>query len=161
VTLDPLPVMDFNARGRMWMEGNTFWFPSVALLDYLLRYMRLLPIDCAFTPDSELRDERHERLGRNLDVDFSKESGYLSVACRAVDRIDADPWMAESARSSWEYHGLVDWRLADSRPASSIGYDAPDSEHGLDLDRAVRERPPVTGPAERDDSHMLALSATS
>ena len=27
VTLDPEPVMDFNARGRMHAEGNTFWFP--------------------------------------------------------------------------------------------------------------------------------------
>lgn len=160
VTLDPAPVMDFNAGGRMWAEGNTFWFPSVALLDYLLRYLRLLPIDCAFTPDSELRDAHHAKLGRNAHIDFGKDSGYLSVACRAVDPLDSDPWMAESARSSWEYHGLVDWERADARPRSSIGYDS-EPAGGIELDRAVRERPATTGPAELGDSHVLTLSATS
>lgn len=162
VTLDPAYVMDFNAEGRMWREGNTFWFPSVALLDYLLRYLRLVPIDCHFMPDSEIRGPEYAAFGRNHDVEFGKESGYISVACRAVDAPpDADDWMTESARSSWEYHGLVDWKLADSRPVSSIGHDASVGDEGISLHEAVTSRPPVTAPATIDDSHTLLLSATS
>jgi 2-polyprenyl-3-methyl-5-hydroxy-6-metoxy-1,4-benzoquinol methylase len=159
VTLDPEPVMDFNARGRMWAEGNTFWFPSVVLLDYLLRYLRLLPVDCLFMSGEELR--RPEMAERGYNAAFEKESGYLSVACRAVDRVGGDAWTAESMRNSWEYRDLTDWRRADSRPESSIGLDAPEPAGGIDLGAAVRERPPVRWPAAREDSHVLALSDRS
>jgi 2-polyprenyl-3-methyl-5-hydroxy-6-metoxy-1,4-benzoquinol methylase len=161
VTLDPGPVMDFNAGGRMWAEGNTFWFPSVALLDYLLRYMRLQPIDCVFMSNSELQRPGLERVSRISDRGLGKDAGYLSVACRAVDRADADAWMTESVRSSWEYHGHTDWSLVDRRPSSSIGYEGIEPSDGLDLHTAVLDRPRVERPAARDDSHMLALAAAA
>ena len=158
VTLDPAATMDFNVGGRMWAEGNTFWFPSVALLDYILRYLRLVPIDCAFMPDSEVHDAAP---GRNAHIDFGKETGYLSVACRAVDAVEEDEWMRESARSSWEFRDATDWALVRGRPESSIAYDALESPHGIDLHSAVRDRQAVRGPAGPDDGHVLTLSATS
>ena len=161
VTLDPAPVMDFNAAGRLWAEGNTFWFSSVTLLDYLLRYLRLRPVDCLFMPDDELRRPERADRGRSGDLDAAKAPGFLSVACRAVERLDSDAWMAESAGSSWEYEGMTDWRAADSHPASSIAMDPSPPEGGIDLGEAVRARPPVRWPAEREDSHLLALSARS
>jgi 2-polyprenyl-3-methyl-5-hydroxy-6-metoxy-1,4-benzoquinol methylase len=159
VTLDPAPVMDFNA-GRMWAEGNTFWFPSVTLLDYLLRYLRLRPVDCLFMPDSELRRPEMAERGHNNDADLGKEYGYLSVVCRAIDRVEGDAWMVESARSSWEYNDLTDWDVVDSRPVSSIDLDPPTNPNGLNLHDVVQQQPPVRWPAARDDSHVLALSAT-
>jgi 2-polyprenyl-3-methyl-5-hydroxy-6-metoxy-1,4-benzoquinol methylase len=157
VTLDEGPVMDFNRAGRMWAEGNTFWFPAVGLLDYLLRYMRLEPVDCLFMPLEALAGPEYDRLGLNRG--FDKPAGYLSVACRAVDRVEADPWMTESMRSSWEWHGLVDWEAADGRPRAEIGHDGETA--GLDLDAAVRERDPVMPPAGHDDSYLLRLDAPS
>jgi 2-polyprenyl-3-methyl-5-hydroxy-6-metoxy-1,4-benzoquinol methylase len=149
VTLDPGWVMDFNAGGRMQAEANTFWYPSTRLLDYMLRYMRLAPIDCAFLPHSALGDE----------VRFDKPSGYLSVVCRAVDAADSDAWMRESSRTSWEYHGLSDWRRADAQPRSSIEYSGSAAE--IDLADEVAARPPVSLTAEPDDTHLLRLEATS
>lgn len=157
VTLDPEPVMDFNARGRMHAEGNTFWFPSVALLDYMLRYMRLVPVDCEFMPLGAWAGEDYAPLGRN--VSFEKPSGYLSVVCRAVDSVETDDWMRESVRASWEYRGLTDWRLADAQPPSTIRYDGADESEEFDLERAVRERPPMLPPAETRDTHVLTLDA--
>ncbi|HEX2087419.1 MAG TPA: methyltransferase domain-containing protein, partial [Solirubrobacteraceae bacterium] len=93
-TLDPLPVMDFNARGRMWAEGNTFWFPSVALLDYLLRYLRLEPVDCLFRRLEDMSGPAYG--GLRIRRDFEKPAGYVSVVCRAVDSADGDAWIEES-----------------------------------------------------------------
>lgn len=157
VTLDPEPVMDFNAAGRMHADGNTFWFVSVALLDYMLRYMRLVPIDCEFMPLSAWAGEDYARLRRNLD--FEKPSGYLSVACRAVDSVEMDDWIRESQQTSIEYQGLTDWRLAESRPRSEIRYEGTHDPAGFDLVRAVHDRRPVMPPAKPGDTHMLALGA--
>jgi SAM-dependent methyltransferase len=149
VTLDPGYAMDFNAEGRLQREANTFWYPSARLLDYMLRYMRLAPIDCAFLPHSELGDE----------LSFDKLSGYVSVVCRAVDAADRDEWMRESTRTSWEYHGLSDWRRADRQPRSAIRYTVEDDE--IDLADCVATRPHARVPADPDDSHVLRLGATS
>jgi 2-polyprenyl-3-methyl-5-hydroxy-6-metoxy-1,4-benzoquinol methylase len=154
-TLDPDPVMDFNA-GRMWGEGNTFWFPSARLLDYVLRYLRLLPVDCLFRPLEDMRGPEYG--GLRVNTGYGKRAGYVSIACRAVDAVEADPWMAESQRTSWEYNGLVDWALADSRPESSVAYDGGAPE-GLDVHETVLAAPPVLGPAEPRDSHVLTLDA--
>lgn len=34
---------EFNAGGRMQDEANTFWYPTLELLEYQLRYLRLHP----------------------------------------------------------------------------------------------------------------------
>jgi len=159
VTLDPEPVMDFNAGGRLHADGATFWFFSVSLLEYVLRYMRLVPIDCEFMPNEAWRGEEYSPLRRRADV--PKESGYLTVVCRAAERVEDDAWMRESRELSLEYHGLVDWRLAESQPWSEVGYLGPERADGLDLAAAVRDRTPVMPPARTDDSHVLTLDATS
>ena len=159
VTLDPEPVADFNAAGRMHREPGTFWFLSVTLLEYVLRYMRLVPIDCAFMPSRAWSREGLARLGRR--ADFPKEGGYLSVACRAVDNIETDDWMAESFRHSPDHRALPDWPRADAQPWSEIEYEAPREPAGFKLTQAVRERAPVMPPVEAGDSHVLMLDATS
>jgi 2-polyprenyl-3-methyl-5-hydroxy-6-metoxy-1,4-benzoquinol methylase len=150
VTLESEPVMRFNVAGHMQREANTYWYPTARLLDYLLRYLRLQPIDCAFLP--------HARLGD--DYAFDTPSGYVSVACRAVDEIDGDPWML-SARSSWEYLGLSDWKLAASQDESDIAYEASDGGGPIDISEQIERAPPVAYPAAEDDSHFLGLGANS
>jgi 2-polyprenyl-3-methyl-5-hydroxy-6-metoxy-1,4-benzoquinol methylase len=152
VTLDPGYAMDFNAAGRMLGEANTFWYPSARLLDYMLRYMRLVPIDCAFLPHSSAEVPTLRA--------FDKPSGYVAVMCRAADRADADDWMRESARTSWEYRELSDWDLADRQPESQIQYSA-GTGTGIDLAATIESAPPVEPPVAESDSHLLRLSARS
>ena len=47
-------LMEFNNGGRLQDEGNTFWYISVPLLDYILRYFRLTPLDCVYLPHSSI-----------------------------------------------------------------------------------------------------------
>jgi hypothetical protein len=42
--------IEFNDRGKLQTEGNTFWCPSIPLFDYMLRYLRLAPIDRVYLP---------------------------------------------------------------------------------------------------------------
>jgi 2-polyprenyl-3-methyl-5-hydroxy-6-metoxy-1,4-benzoquinol methylase len=150
VTLEPEPVMRFNVAGQMQREANTYWYPTARLFDYLLRYLRLEPIDCVFIPHSQL----------GPDYMFDKASGYLSVACRAVDRIDGDPWMLAAA-GTFEYLGLSDWRLAAQQDESGVAYDAPTGGSAIDLPETIERIEPLEHPAAEDDSHLLRLAATS
>jgi SAM-dependent methyltransferase len=149
VTLDPQAVLEFNVAGRLQSEANTFWYASARLLDYLLRYLRLEPIDCLFSP--------HADYGPEYALD--KPSGCVSVACRAVDEADDDPWM-ESAPTSWEYLGLSDWKLADAQDVSDIRYDAPGGGRRIDLHETIEREAAVRRPVAEEDSHLLRLSAT-
>lgn len=155
--------MEFNDSGRLQEEGNTFWYPSVKLFDYILRYLKLAPIDCAYLPHSDIRSK--------VNYIFDKPSGYLSVVCRAVHEVRPtkdDKWMAKSKRSSWEYLGLCDWKRAGDQPGSAIKYRGEvkddlwrEDSRSLDLWRAINERPPVTSAERPEDSHLLRLSDRS
>ncbi len=151
VTLDPEPTMEFNVAGGLHEHDNTFWYLSARLLDYLLRYLRLEPIDCLFLPHELMEPE----------FDTGKSSGYLSVACRAVDQADADPWMEQSARNSWEYVGLSDWELADGQEVSDIPYATLNGGEPIDVHEAIDLNGPVEWPAAEQDSHVLRLDAVS
>src|SRR5438552_17516831 len=48
VVVDNGFTMQFNNAGRLQEEANTFWYLSVGALDYLLRYLKLAPIDCLY-----------------------------------------------------------------------------------------------------------------
>lgn len=151
--------MEFNNGGRMQRERNTFWYPSVPLFDYLLRYLRLAPLDCLFVPHEAVRSgERYV---------FDKPSGYLSVVCRAADEPVAaagDEWMRGSAASSWEYQWGVDWARAARQPRSAARLkEEPDRRffrgdaECLDLWEAVRGRAPLTAAPDPADTHLLRL----
>lgn len=163
VVIDDGYKMEFNDRGRMQSEVNTFWYLSVPLFDYLLRYLKLAPLDCLFMP--------HEAIKSDPNFVFDKRSGYLSVLCRASDAplsTRDDEWMIGSARDSWEYQGLIDWRMAESQPVSDIGQTQRLDEQFfrrdvrcLDLWQAVTQTPPCTTAASASDTHRLALSDQS
>jgi len=160
IVVDREPYADFNAGGRLQAEPNTFWYLSTGLLDYLLRYLRLLPVACVHQPHDTMRTEWRMRTG--------KPSAYASVLCRAVDQIAPDPgdeWMADSAARSWEYEWHTDWERADAQSVSSIrtgrGLAARllsrrQPPRGIDLTNAIEAQPPLTA-VQLADSHTLRL----
>jgi 2-polyprenyl-3-methyl-5-hydroxy-6-metoxy-1,4-benzoquinol methylase len=160
VTLEERYAMQFNDAGRMQTEVNTFWYFSVPLFDYLLRYLRLAPLDCAFLPHTAVRS--------GAGYVFDRPSGYLSVLCRAVDDplpARGDEWMAESVAGSWEYRGLVDWKRAARQPVATTGLRAEPDRRSfrpeidcLDLWQAVQEREPLGKASDPSDTHLLRLS---
>ena len=72
--LDQAYTMQYNFLGDRYVYNWTdTWFMSVPLLDYLLRFSRLAPLDCVFFPQSNTQN-----LVR------------IGIACRATDKILAD-----------------------------------------------------------------------
>ena len=97
VVVDDAFTMQFNNAGRLQEETNTFWYMSVPTLDYLLRYLKLAPIDFLYIP--------HRDIKSSVRYVTDVESGYLSVVCRAKDDLlpsREDDWMRKSAQQSWE-----------------------------------------------------------
>jgi SAM-dependent methyltransferase len=151
--------MEFNDRGKLQREATTYWYPSIPLYDYLLRYFKLLPIDCLYHPYAGDDSTRFTR-------EF--ESGYLSVVCRATEEPSfdaADTWAPESIADSYESILLWDQAKEAAQPASAIGYrHAPgahlmhDGGRSLDLWKAVNELPPVGVAGTPQDTHALLLS---
>ncbi|HET7508965.1 MAG TPA: DUF1698 domain-containing protein [Solirubrobacterales bacterium] len=160
VVIDREPYADFNTQGRLQMEPNTFWYLSTGLLDYLLRYLRLVPIACAHQTHETMQTEWRMRTG--------KRSAYLSLLCRAVDEIVPDPgdeWMADSAARSWEYEWHTDWQRAAAQPISGIRDGRSPAARLLsrrrpprriDLTETVEAQPPLTA-APPSGSHTLRL----
>lgn len=149
VIMEPGMYAEFNARGRMQIEANTFWYPTIELLEYWLRMLKLQPIDCVFLP--------HASIGKVVLGDlqstyvFDKRSGYLSVVCRAVDeQPQADGWMASALAHSVEFERLTDWKRASSQPLSSIEYDTTNA-HSITAPRIV------TVAKDHHESHLLML----
>jgi 2-polyprenyl-3-methyl-5-hydroxy-6-metoxy-1,4-benzoquinol methylase len=154
--------MEFNNEGRMQKDTNTFWYMSVELLDYILRYLKLAPIDCIHLLHSDIKS--------NVSYVFNKPSGYVSVLCRATNDVlptKEDQWMSKSAKSSWEHCTLSNWELVKQQPKSSIQCKSQiDKQHYrkdikcLDLWKAINQNSPVTTNKE-SDSHTLRLSDNS
>ena len=104
--------MEFNEGGRFQPEANTFWYLSVPMIDYLLRYFCLQPIDCLY-------------LRRPAGEHGNIRNGYLSVVCRATDDLALpvdDGWAVASRDKAWEYLDAVDRSPWRSRRASEIVY---------------------------------------
>jgi len=141
---------EFNAAGRMQDEVNTFWYPSIALLGYWLRYLRLEPIDAMMVRHSDLRSA--------IRYGFDKPSAILCVLCRATDAADADPWMERSAIESWEYQSFSDWPRADGQVVSGI---TAENMTPIALGQKELAHRLVPGSVPETDAHGLHLTDTS
>ena len=101
--------MRWNFDGARWLypgRSNT-WFPTLKLLDHLLRLFCLAPIDCVHLPP-------HDGLLR------------VAVACRAVDAIvvcGSEGEVMRAQATNVDYNRLLDRRWAEDAP-SSIAYAA-------------------------------------
>jgi SAM-dependent methyltransferase len=164
VTLNREPVAAFNAKGRFQYEACTYWYWSTGLLDYLLRYLRLAPIDCIF--------QAHENVvGPGWRI-RTGDAGYVAVLCRAVDQVVPsadDAWMAMDAGTAWEYDWVPDWERADAQPVSGItasgtgtgarndlGAPSHQVPRVIDVTSAIEEGTPYLEGAV-SDSHTLHL----
>lgn len=148
--------LEFNHRGRLQREANTFWYHSTPMMEYLARYFQLVPIDCLYYPHTAVNPATYVP---GLDL------GYLVMICRAVEEdeiADGDAWARRSRAQSWEFQGLCDAQMMNSQPRSNIAYHsariptAPPG--GIDLmatiARAEHIIPSVQDPR---DSHFLML----
>ena len=162
VVIDDAFTMQFNNAGRLQDEINTFWYMSVPTLDYLLRYLKLAPIDCLYIP--------HRDIKSSIRYVTNVESGYLSVVCRAED--DSlpsleDDWMRKSAQHSWEYSGLIDSDFCSRQAVTQVPYSVTiendilrDDTGTIDLLRALPSR--TIHEAEKpNDAHVLRLADVS
>jgi 2-polyprenyl-3-methyl-5-hydroxy-6-metoxy-1,4-benzoquinol methylase len=162
VVIDDAFTMQFNNAGRLQDEINTFWYMSVPTLDYLLRYLKLAPIDCLYIPHRDIKSS--VRYVTNV------ESGYLSVVCRAEDDplpSREDDWMRKSAQHSWEYSGLIDSDFRSRQAVTQVAYSATiendllrDDTGTIDLLKALPSR--TIHEAEKpNDAHVLRLADVS
>ena len=145
---------EFNRAGMLNTECNTFWYLSVGLLEYFLRYLRLQPIKVLCFVHGEHWRGPGDR-GPNED------RGYVSVLCRAVDGSDADAWMQESAIGSIEYTLGTDWATADSQPVSDIALTEELTDiSGMSLLDAIRSAPLTPTVVAKDCTGFLQLTDT-
>lgn len=162
--------MEFNNSGRIQSESNTFWYFSVPFLDYILRYFKLAPINCLFSPNETAKS--------NIRLTFDKPSGQISVLCRGMDSVlptKDDVWMTESAKNSWEYMGIrglrsrsSKWDLAQRQPISSIECKSfvekqyfRNDTNSLDLWEAINNGKQIISADKESDSCILRLNDTS
>lgn len=147
VVLEDSWVAEFNAAGRLTKELNTFWYLSVPTLDYMLRYLRLRPVDALLVPEAVIHQPLRGQIPR--------KTGYLGVLCRADDAaLNHDDWMSASARESWEYRQGADWKRARKQPHSSVRLLTPERTDPLD----VASLSVAESPASPGDNHVLRLS---
>ena len=140
--------MAFNTFGCYQNEANTFWYLSVPMMEYMLRYFCLEPIDSLY----RRREDAAEGKPAN---------GYLSVVCRAVEESQLtveDAWAAESRDKSWEYIDAIGIPLSRRLERSPISYGAgtPSQPSSLHLTDSYLERQIVTAQSE-NQSHILHL----
>lgn len=137
------PSMHFNTAGRFF-GWSTYWQVSLECLDYMLRFLRLEPIDCVFVPSTAASPDAPPLV-------------RVAVTCRAVDRFVPDPgdrWMASERAGEADYAEHLDWEEVTST-APAVGYQAP--QKGLvrrpggsvDLFQTVRGSTPVDATPER------------
>lgn len=154
--------MRFNNSGMLQIEDNTFWYVSINLLDYVLRFLKLSPIDALYLPHTSIPSSKVQLI-------TEEETGYLSVVCRATENPNPDiedKWMSNAAKNSWEYIGLSDWDLANKQPRSNIEYKNPlnkefwnKNTNSLNLSQFIRESTlaKASSTAILKDTHHLAL----
>lgn len=170
VVFDDSYSMYFNNAGRLQTEANTFWYISVNLLDYILRYLRLAPIDCLYVHHHEMTPPK---LGDGSSVKMITDlpSGYISVVCRGTtDALPTpdDSWMRNSTMHSWEYKELPHWNFYNRQKTSHIKYNGAtqrqfyrDNLDSLDLLKAVVHGKSFGRAKRLMDSHVLSLNDSS
>lgn len=143
-------VMHFNAAGRFF-PGTNYWQISLPCLDYLLRFVRLQPLDLRYF-------KGQDRAGH--------AQGRICVVCRATP--DAQPaggdeWMDQMR--VWDFNEFLDWSAVQAPHASEVGYTLPAGDRilhpgtrCLDLPRTLRMQA-ETRVTRIEDQVQLTLDA--
>jgi 2-polyprenyl-3-methyl-5-hydroxy-6-metoxy-1,4-benzoquinol methylase len=140
--------MEFNNSGRFQAEVNTFWYLTVPMFDYMLRYFQLVPIDCLYHKYSPQDVTRWVK---------DSDTGYLSVVCRAVSDKGAafrDKWLSASVAEAWEYL-LCNQKMVDTQAQSKISYRSGDTP--INLSERLSQTKPVEAAPFPHDTHLLRL----
>jgi 2-polyprenyl-3-methyl-5-hydroxy-6-metoxy-1,4-benzoquinol methylase len=108
------PAMYFNSAGRFGKDPSTFFLPTTSLLNYVLRYFKLQPIDCVWIAIPDVAGLR------------------VAVVCRATDEVlnEGDEWMLE-ATNMVDYKTLIDWDNIASAGSTFVPYQG--REHIIDV----------------------------
>lgn len=129
--------MFFNGRGTLSLDPSTYFLISVPLLEYLLRYFKLTPIDCVASHPVTIEGRKCAR---------------VAITCRATNELGpgSDPWM-EEAVGQVDYLTLIDWDSIDLSGENPPAYATPASrfagfDGGCDVVRTVFESPPLDLP---------------
>ena len=137
--------MYFNQAGKVYTDPTSFWFPTVPVLDYLLRYFQLAPIDCVWMGKTKAMGQRFSR---------------VAAVCRAVREIlptKDDEWMASATRTL-DYAPALRLDIPDFADSDPVHYsrDASTPRHAdtgtCDLYRTVEDTP-----ATRVDPTLIRL----
>jgi len=94
--------MFFNKEGMFTPDPSSYFLISVPLLDYVLRYFKLAPLDCIY--------------GQESTVGKRYKCARVAVACRAENDVLAtagDTWMTEATKIV-DYLTLFDWNVLDT-----------------------------------------------
>lgn len=137
------PAMIFNEKGFLQSNLTTYWYPTVSLFDYLLRYFRLVPVRALYS------------------VSAPPHYGYISVVCRAVPDVvpDADDaWMQPSAWHSWDSMWFGGLEMAKRSERSTIGFKTPFEERRLSLFDTVQNTPETPHLGATKHTAILRLS---
>lgn len=143
------PLMKFNSGGRYQTEACTFWYMTVPLFAYLLKYFKLTPIDALFLKYPESDTARYVA---------DEKVGYLSVVCRATEDEAAlvpDEWMQRSWRSV-EYVNLCNVAPRFDMPESQIAYKG--GRPRFDLLEWMKSVEPLERTQNPQDTHLLRLA---
>jgi SAM-dependent methyltransferase len=125
-TADQEQGMFFNTGGRFTSDPSTYFLITVPLLDYVLRYFKLQPIDCIYG------------LVRERD---SHKTMRVSTVCRAVNDIPAgDNWMREATKIV-DYVTLIDWDSIEASGRDPVAY--ADEDDKTDLYNVVSTKAPT------------------
>ena len=106
--------MYFNESGKLYNEPTTFWFVSISCLEYMLRMLRLKPLECEFLAPNGL----HALLVNGF------RTTRMAVACRAVDEVVNDPsdqWMPKVYYAK-DYLDYTDWSVLSETGGMPVGY---------------------------------------
>ena len=110
--------MYFNA-GKFYPYTN-YWQITVECLDYLLRFIKLEPLDCVYFVQKEIEDT-------SLSHSKSLKLCRVCIACRAVDHCipcEKDEWMKQSTRGLFnnDFREFIDWGIVEDGSFSDVDY---------------------------------------
>jgi len=110
--IDDSPAMHWNANLRFL--GESYFFPSLACLDYLVRFLRMEIIDCAYLESDCIDGLRTAR---------------VALSCRAVDHPKgpaADTFLQGTLHTETDIAEHLNWERCEA-VKSDVHYDAPTS----------------------------------
>jgi hypothetical protein len=108
--IDDAPAMHWNSNLRFL--GEAYFFPSLACLDYLVRFLRMEIIDCAYLESQCIDGLRTAR---------------VALSCRAIDHPNGpstDTFLQGTLHTETDMAEHLNWERCDT-VKSDVHYDAP------------------------------------